>query len=59
MVHLLPPSVQPQGANAANGMSSAALYFAFNVLPGVADKAKLIAREDRTALDIPAAAFAP
>jgi len=29
------------------------------VLPGVALKAQLIAREDRSALDIPAAAFAP
>jgi hypothetical protein len=41
------------------GKRYAALYFAFNVLPGVAAKAQLIAREDRTALDIPAAAFAP
>ena len=35
------------------------MYFAYNVLPGVAAKAQLIAREDRTALDIPIAAFAP
>jgi len=41
------------------GKRFAALYFAFNVLPGVAAKAQLIAREDRTALDIPLAAFAP
>jgi alkylation response protein AidB-like acyl-CoA dehydrogenase len=42
-----------------DGKRFAALYFAFNVLPGVADKARMIAREDRTALDIPFAAFAP
>jgi alkylation response protein AidB-like acyl-CoA dehydrogenase len=42
-----------------DGKKFAALYFAYNVLPGVAAKAQLIAREDRTALDIPAAAFAP
>jgi alkylation response protein AidB-like acyl-CoA dehydrogenase len=41
------------------GKKYAALYFAYNVLLGVAAKAQLIAREDRTALDIPAAAFAP
>jgi len=41
------------------GKRYAALYFAYNVLPGVAAKAQLIAREDRTALDIPEAAFAP
>ena len=41
------------------GKKYAALYFAYNVLPGVAAKAQLIAREDRTALDIPVAAFAP
>ena len=41
------------------GKKFAALYFAHNVLPGVAAKAQLIAREDRTALDIPVAAFAP
>jgi alkylation response protein AidB-like acyl-CoA dehydrogenase len=41
------------------GKRYAALYFAYNVLPGVAAKAQLIAREDRTALDIPVAAFAP
>jgi hypothetical protein len=41
------------------GKIYAAQYFAYNVLPGVAAKAQLIAREDRTALDIPVAAFAP
>jgi len=41
------------------GKRFAALYFAYNVLPGVAAKAQMIAREDRTALDIPLAAFAP
>ncbi|MGN6107121.1 MAG: acyl-CoA dehydrogenase [Kofleriaceae bacterium] len=41
------------------GKRYAAQYFALNVLPGVAAKAQLIAREDRSALDIPAAAFAP
>jgi hypothetical protein len=42
-----------------DGKKFAALYFALNVLPGVAAKAQLIAREDRTVLDIPSAAFAP
>jgi alkylation response protein AidB-like acyl-CoA dehydrogenase len=42
-----------------DGKRFAALYFAHNVLPGVAAKAMMIAREDRTALDVPAAAFAP
>jgi hypothetical protein len=42
-----------------DGKKYAALYFAYNVLPGVAAKAQLIAREDRSALDIPTAAFAP
>ena len=42
-----------------DGKRFAALYFAHNVLPGVALKAQLIAREDRSVLDIPAAAFAP
>jgi len=41
------------------GKRFAAQYFAFNVLPGVVAKAQLIAREDRTALDMPIAAFAP
>ena len=41
------------------GKRFAAQYFAYNVLPGVAAKAQLIAREDRTALDIPVAAFCP
>jgi alkylation response protein AidB-like acyl-CoA dehydrogenase len=42
-----------------DGKKFAALYFAHNALPGVAVKAQMIAREDRTALDVPAAAFAP
>ncbi len=42
-----------------DGKRFAALYFAYNVLPGVASKAQLIAREDRTVLDVPAAAFGP
>ena len=42
-----------------DGKRYAAQYFALNVLPGVAAKAQLIAREDRSALDIPIAAFAP
>ncbi|CAN5875049.1 acyl-CoA dehydrogenase C-terminal domain-containing protein [soil metagenome] len=41
------------------GKRYGALYFAYNVLPGVAAKAQLIAREDRSVLDIPEAAFAP
>jgi alkylation response protein AidB-like acyl-CoA dehydrogenase len=41
------------------GKRYAAQFFAFNVLPGVAAKAQLVAREDRSVLDIPAAAFAP
>ncbi len=35
-----------------------ARYFALNVLPGVAHKAQLIAREDRSAVDIPVDSFA-
>ncbi len=42
-----------------DGKRFGAQYFAYNVLPGVAAKAQLIAREDRTALEIPAGAFAP
>jgi len=42
-----------------DGKKFAALYFAHNVLPGVTAKAQLIAREDRTALDVPAAALGP
>jgi alkylation response protein AidB-like acyl-CoA dehydrogenase len=42
-----------------DGKRFAALYFAHNVLPDVVAKAQMIGREDRTALDIPAAAFAP
>ena len=41
------------------GKRFAAQYFAANVLPGVAAKAQLVAREDRSAIDIPVAAFAP
>jgi len=41
------------------GKLYAAKYFAANVLPGVAAKAQLIAREDRSAVDIPVEAFAP
>jgi alkylation response protein AidB-like acyl-CoA dehydrogenase len=41
------------------GKKYAAQYFALNVLPGVAAKAQQIAREDRSALDVPVAAFAP
>jgi hypothetical protein len=40
------------------GKKYAAQYFALNVLPGVAAKAQLIAREDRSAIDIPVEAFA-
>jgi len=39
------------------GKVFAAKYFAANVLPGVAAKAQLIAREDRTAIEIPPEAF--
>ncbi|HEU0029642.1 MAG TPA: acyl-CoA dehydrogenase [Kofleriaceae bacterium] len=41
------------------GKRYAAQYFAHNVLPTVATKAQMIAREDRSMLDIPVAAFAP
>ncbi|MDB4957312.1 MAG: acyl-CoA dehydrogenase [Myxococcales bacterium] len=40
------------------GKKFAAQYFALNVLPGVAAKAQLIAREDRSAIEIPVASFA-
>jgi Acetyl-CoA dehydrogenase C-terminal like/Acyl-CoA dehydrogenase, C-terminal domain len=40
------------------GKKFAALYFARNVLPGVAEKARIIASEDRSALDIPVEGFA-
>jgi alkylation response protein AidB-like acyl-CoA dehydrogenase len=40
------------------GKVAAALYYARNVLPDVELKAKLMAEEDRTPLDIPDAAFA-
>jgi alkylation response protein AidB-like acyl-CoA dehydrogenase len=41
------------------GKVFAAQYFARNVLPGVVAKAQLIAKNDRSALDVPVAAFAP
>jgi alkylation response protein AidB-like acyl-CoA dehydrogenase len=41
------------------GKRFSAQYFAHNVLPNVMTKAQVIAREDRSALDIPIAAFAP
>lgn len=41
------------------GKKYAALYFAQNVLPQVPSKAQLLAREDRSSLEIPLAAFAP
>jgi alkylation response protein AidB-like acyl-CoA dehydrogenase len=41
-----------------DGKRFAALYFARNVLPGVAHKGKLLTAEDTTALDIPAESFA-
>ena len=40
------------------GKKHAAIYYAFNVLPGVRDKADLLNKEDRSALDIPNDAFA-
>ncbi|HEY0253280.1 MAG TPA: acyl-CoA dehydrogenase [Kofleriaceae bacterium] len=40
------------------GKRFAAQYFAANVLPGVAAKAQLIAKEDRSAIDMPIEAFA-
>jgi hypothetical protein len=40
------------------GKVYAAQYFARNVLPGVEEKARLIDFEDRSALEIPDAAFA-
>jgi hypothetical protein len=40
------------------GKQYAAKYFAFNVLPGVAAKAQMIAREDRSPVDIPVEGFA-
>jgi hypothetical protein len=40
------------------GKVYAAKYFAANVLPGVVAKAQLIAREDRSAIEIPVEAFA-
>jgi hypothetical protein len=40
-----------------DGKKYGALYFALNVLPGVAFKAQLISKEDRSTLDIPLAAF--
>ena len=40
------------------GKIAAAQYYARNVLPGVEEKARQLDAEDRTALDIPDAAFA-
>jgi hypothetical protein len=40
------------------GKTAAALYYARNVLPGVEFKARIMADEDRTPLEIPDAAFA-
>jgi hypothetical protein len=40
------------------GKLQAALYYARNVLPTVADKARLLEEEDRSPLDIPEAGFA-
>ena len=40
------------------GKCHAALYFARNVLPAVANKVEILAREDRSALEIPEDAFA-
>lgn len=40
------------------GKVQAALYFARNVLPGVAHKAELLGEEDKSPLDIPDAGFA-
>jgi hypothetical protein len=42
-----------------DGKKFASAYFAHNILPGVVAKAQLIAREDRSVIDIPVAAFAP
>lgn len=39
------------------GKRHAALYFARNVMPGVADKADILAREDKSPVEIPDAAF--
>jgi hypothetical protein len=39
------------------GKTFGARYFALNVLPGVVAKAQLIAREDRSAVEIPVEAF--
>ena len=40
------------------GKVAAALYYARTVLPGVEQKAKAMAEEDRSPLDMPDAAFA-
>ncbi|HKP55921.1 MAG TPA: acyl-CoA dehydrogenase [Polyangiales bacterium] len=40
------------------GKCHAALYYALNVMPGALSKAEIVAKEDRSALDIPEAAFA-
>jgi alkylation response protein AidB-like acyl-CoA dehydrogenase len=40
------------------GKCHAAVYFAMNVVPGVTSKASIVAKQDRSALEIPEAAFA-
>jgi hypothetical protein len=40
------------------GKCHAAVYYAMNVVPGVTSKANIVAKQDRSALDIPEAAFA-
>jgi hypothetical protein len=40
------------------GKCHAAVYYAMNVVPGVTSKASIVAKQDRSALDIPEAAFA-
>jgi alkylation response protein AidB-like acyl-CoA dehydrogenase len=53
-------SLSPENADYMfySGKIAAAQYFARNVLPGVISKARMLDEEDRTALDIPDAAFA-
>lgn len=41
------------------GKKYAALYFAHNVVPEVMAKAQILAREDRSSIEIPVGAFAP
>jgi alkylation response protein AidB-like acyl-CoA dehydrogenase len=53
-------SVDAQHPDAAfyRGKVAAAQFYARNTLPGVEDKARIMHEEDRTALDVPDAAFA-